>query len=133
MNTIDWGRLVNQGRAKAHGIPWSDEENAALALGIPAEYVREGVLTMKEYKGAKDEDVTQEKETGKKPVNKMNKEELVAYANELGIEFTPEATAASLKEVITAHLSSPAGEVSSDKEETNEDEVEGDANTKENE
>lgn len=57
MSGPNWGKLVKQGRAKAPGIPWSDEEaKAVFEYKIPADYVRRGVLTKEQYsKSIKDE------------------------------------------------------------------------------
>jgi len=52
-----WANLVAQGRVKSIGVPWSDAEAAARALGIPAEYVRSGVLTLDDYEKAKASDL----------------------------------------------------------------------------
>lgn len=77
--TPNWSKLVAQGRAKAPGIPWSNEELHAIhVLKIPVEDVRNGILT-KEDLESQDE--------GPKPLKKMTKAELVAKAKELGIEF----------------------------------------------
>lgn len=53
--TVDWAKLVIQGRAKAYGIPWSEGEAKARAAGIPAEYVRNGILTKEDYQKALEE------------------------------------------------------------------------------
>ena len=54
--TINWGKLLAQGRVKAVGIPWSTEEsNAIYKLKIPACYVRQGILTLEDYEQAKKE------------------------------------------------------------------------------
>jgi len=90
MANIDWARLVNQGRAKAIGVPWTKEEGEAVfILRIPAEYVRQGILTLEAYEKAK---------IGAAPLK--NKEALLKEAKELGIAVTPDATIESLKEVI---------------------------------
>ena len=48
MDSINWGKLVAQGRAKAYGVPWSDEELKALASGVSAEELRKGKVEVKE-------------------------------------------------------------------------------------
>jgi hypothetical protein len=99
--SVNWGNLVAKGRAKAIGIPWTEKEQVAIHSGVPAEYVRNGVLTMKEYKEAKvghgDE----------KPPNYMTKAELQNKAKELGIAFVPETTRAELLSLV---LTSNKGE-----------------------
>jgi hypothetical protein len=50
MSQPNWANLVRQGRAKAVGLPWSDAEaTARFTLGIPADFVRAGVLTKEAY------------------------------------------------------------------------------------
>jgi hypothetical protein len=88
---IEWGKLVSQGRAKAYGVPWTSEEAVAVSQGIPADYVRQGILTVEEYNKVKD-----------LPVDKRTKEELMKEAQDKGIAVTPEATEESLKQVIEA-------------------------------
>jgi hypothetical protein len=89
--SIDWSKLVAQGRAKAYGISWNEEESKALYVyKIPADYVRQGVLTLEEY----------EKALKQSPIKSMSKEELIAEAKKKGIATTPEATKESLKEVL---------------------------------
>jgi len=89
---IDWAKLVSQGRAKAIGIPWTNEEaKAVFTLKIPAEFVRKGILTVEEYEKAKQ---------GAEP--SKDKVALLKEAEELGIAVTPDATVESLKEVIAA-------------------------------
>lgn len=104
MNSVNWPRLVETNRAKAMGVPWSVEELAALASGVPADHVRKGILSLevsaKEQKG---ED-KQTAKTGEKPISRMSKKELRDKATELGLEFTPDADASALKEIINTHL-----------------------------
>jgi hypothetical protein len=114
MSEINWPNLVAKGRAKAHGVPWSEEENAALALGIPADFVREGILTQVAYKKAQGKDAVVEKETGEKPLSRMNLAELEEKAKSLGLEFTPGVTKAALLEIINQKLEEEAGDSDSD-------------------
>ena len=105
MNDINWAEKVAQGRAKAMGIPWNDDENHAIQnLKIPADFVREGVLTLEAYEKAVAKDQKFEEETGEKPLNKMNLYELKAKADTLGLTYTPSATKAALQEIITNKL-----------------------------
>ena len=91
--TINWGKLLAQNRVKAIGIPWSEEEsNAIRNLKIPADYVRRGILTVEDYEKAKVSGMEEPKK----------KEDLEKEAKELGIGFTPEATAESLEKEIEA-------------------------------
>lgn len=91
MTIIDWAKLVEQGRAKAIGVPWSEEElKAVYQLKIPAEYVRQGILTLEDYQ----KELEKEKEIivkGKElPLEKLKKDELVKKARELGINIVDE-------------------------------------------
>jgi hypothetical protein len=54
----NWTALVIQGRAKSHGLAWSNEELDAVHLlmkergihrTIAADYVRNGIATLKDY------------------------------------------------------------------------------------
>ena len=82
---INWPKLVQQGRAKAVGIPWSDEEaNAIHKLGMKAEDVRNGFLTPKELKEGK---AKSEKSKDGGPLEEMSKEDLAKKAKERGLEF----------------------------------------------
>ena|SRR3990167_8153298 len=88
----DWENLYIQGRCKAIGVPWSDEErNALRVLGIPVEYVREGVLTADDYKEVLQKEKKVEKETGEKPVERLSKEELEVKIKALGMKVTGQA------------------------------------------
>lgn len=78
-NGADWGSLVAQGRAKAHGVAWSEEELHALhELKIPLEFVRGGCLTLEAYEKAT---------KGETKPQYMKREDLLAKAKELGIEI----------------------------------------------
>src|SRR3990167_4211371 len=117
-DSVNWAQLVATGRAKAHGIPWTDEEaHARFVEQVPAEYVREGVLTQEDYRDAVKEDEEAAQETGEKEVSKMLRPELVEKAKSLGIEFTPNATVAALREVIKAKLEEEAEKAGSDQKE----------------
>ena len=80
--SINWAKLVNEGRAKAVGIPWSDEEQEALDNGIPPEDVRAGILSEEDY---------EEEEEEEKQLIRHTKEELMQKADELGIEYEEDA------------------------------------------
>lgn len=91
--SIDWARLYSEGRCKNYGIPWSDEENAAVfILGIPADYVRRGCLTKEAYEKMLSEDEAEVKNTGTIPLTQCKKERLEKLCAEYGVSFTPEAT-----------------------------------------
>jgi len=97
MGTPNWGKLYQQGRCKAIGVPWSEEElHAIFHLGIPVEYVRSGILSEKDYKDAK----TQDEKEGTPP-ERMTREQLETRAEELGIEITPQTPDAALLQTIT--------------------------------
>ncbi len=92
MSSIDWAKLVAQGRAKAYGVSWTEEEaKAVFHLKIPADYVRKGILTLEDYEKAK---------TNPAAAPAKTKEELMAEAKKEGIAVTPEATKESLEKVI---------------------------------
>lgn len=76
MQNINWGRLVEQGRAKAIGIPWNNEEIKALNKGVKPEDVRAGIL--KQPKPEKQEDI---------PLERKSKDELLKIAEEKGVEI----------------------------------------------
>lgn len=83
----NWGRLFEQGRCKAIGIPWSNEEAHAISFyHIPVEYVRNGCLTPDDYQKALNENNEQENNVGHKKPRYMKKEELIELASKLGIE-----------------------------------------------
>ena len=91
MSSVNWAKLAAQNRVKSVGIPWTPEEaNAIYILKIPAEYVRKGIITIESYKKA---------EASGMEVSK-GREDLEKEAKELGIVFTPEATAESLEKEI---------------------------------
>lgn len=85
MTGPNWGALYAQGRCKDIGVPWNEEETAALAAGIPVLYVRSGVTTKAAYAKAQKED-----ESKGTPPERMERGELVKLAGELGVEFTPD-------------------------------------------
>lgn len=99
MSTPNWANLVAQGRAKAHGVSWTEEEAAARVLGIPAEYVRSGILTLEDYEKAKKADAK-----NGPPLERLSRGELQAQAIEAGLEFTPETP----DNVLIQLLSDPA-------------------------
>ena len=79
--SLHWGKLVENGRAKAVGVPWNEEElHARIVLKIPAEYVRDGILTLEAYKRAMKSD--------DKPIFRMTKPELTAMADNLEVEYS---------------------------------------------
>lgn len=88
--SLNWGRLVEQGRAKAYGVPWTEDELAALGLGIPAEFVRQGCLTMEDY-----EEVKNSAERKYAKIHELRKE-----AKELGVAFSRQTTRQELVELI---------------------------------
>ena len=101
MSGPNWAKLVMQGRAKDVGVPWNkDEAHAVFELGIPADYVRRGCLTVEELENLKKEDEQVEKKEGRKPLEAMDRGELVAAASELGVEFTNDATDQGLRALI---------------------------------
>jgi hypothetical protein len=73
---LNWAQLYNQGRVKAIGVPWSDEDREALNNGVSVEDVRNGILK-KEDKDTKEKKMTS--------LEKMKREELILLAKEKGI------------------------------------------------
>lgn len=81
-------KLLKNNRVKAIGIPWSNDElNAMYNLKIPADYVRQGILTKADYEKELKGDIKAEEKGEEKPLIKMTKEELVKTAKELGLDF----------------------------------------------
>ena len=88
---IDWAKLVSQGRAKAIGVSWSVEELKAIyEFKIPADYVRQGILTVESYQEA----------LNASPAQTKTKEEVLAEAKEAGIEATPDAPKEILEDMV---------------------------------
>ncbi|MFZ5559370.1 MAG: hypothetical protein ACOZAL_01085 [Patescibacteria group bacterium] len=81
---LDWGKLYKLGDCKAIGIPWTKEEaDAHYHLKIPAEYVRQGILTAGawEEQKVKDEALMAK---GEIPLVQRSQDELVNLAKEKG-------------------------------------------------
>lgn len=97
----NWAKLVVEGRAFAHGIGWNEEQAIARSLGIPAEYVREGCVTLEDYEKAQKKVEKVVKDTGEKPLDMMTKDELVSKAKSMGLKFTKAATADALIKLIS--------------------------------
>ncbi len=92
LSSPNWGALYAQGRCKAVGVPWSEQELAARALGIPVEFIRNGVLTSAAYKKELEKVDAIESKTGAKPMKYWNKSQLVERAQKLEISFDPQQT-----------------------------------------
>lgn len=98
----NWGLLYEQGRCKAYGIPWTEEEAFAVSqLKIPAEYVRQGCLTIEDYEKAAGLRKKEEETTGKVALAHLKKDQLVLLCQKHGINVTDEATRGSMIEVLT--------------------------------
>lgn len=100
--SIDWGRLFNEGRCKNYGVPWSDEEAHARSIGVPAEYVRRGCLTVEAAEKMKSADLGEQKKTGKIPLAQLKKEDLLSLCADNGIAVTDAATKSVLIEELNA-------------------------------
>ena len=84
MGTPNWAKLYQQGRCKAIGVSWNEEELHALyQLKIPVEYVREDVITEEEYEERK------EQHGDEKPLEYYSLAELRERALELEVDFSP--------------------------------------------
>ena len=101
--TLDWGKLVSQGRAKAQGVSWSDEEIKALGsickktgklMSEIAPYIREGILTIEDYTKA------QNKPGVVNPFLKLSKDALLQKAQALKLAVSPDATKESLADIL---------------------------------
>lgn len=98
---VNWGRLYEQGRCKAIGIPWSEQEARAVFIDkIPAEFVREGCLTGEDYAKALAKRTSSESKTGKKALVHLKHEELVRLCEKRGIQVTDEAPRPALIETL---------------------------------
>lgn len=62
---LNYDNLVTKGRAKAYGQPWSPEEleflislerERGLARSLAADYIRNGIKSLKDYDKAKEND-----------------------------------------------------------------------------
>lgn len=63
--SLNWEKLVSQGRAKAQGVAWSPEELEALltlererslSRLTAADYIRNGIMTLDAYDASQEED-----------------------------------------------------------------------------
>ena len=81
---LNWIKLVNENRAKAIGIPWTDEElNAIYNKGVSPDDVRNGILEKEKEEAKKEEP----KKENPKPIHYWKKDELIEKAKELGLSF----------------------------------------------
>jgi hypothetical protein len=78
---VNHAKLVAQGRLKAPGIPWSNEELQALKAGLTPDEVRAGFLSKDELKKLPEDN---------RPLSRMTKPQLLAKAKALGIEIDGE-------------------------------------------
>jgi hypothetical protein len=100
-NIVDWGRLYTTGRCKAVGVPWNEDELKALYVEkVPADYVREGCFTYEEYLEREMNRKADETRTGEIYLVRLTKDQLLQVCARQEIEVTPEATVASLREVL---------------------------------
>lgn len=105
---LNWAQLKDKNRVKDIGIAWTNEEQAALALGIPADSVRSGILTLEAFEKAEAKDAKEAAKTGEVKIEKLKLAELKVKATALGVEFTPEATREALIKSINAKLTENA-------------------------
>jgi hypothetical protein len=98
MSTPNWGKLYREGRVKAIGVPFNDKELEALhKLEIPAEYVRDGILSKEDY----EKTLAADEKKGR-PLTRMSRQELLNRATELDItDFTNATTDDYLRIMIT--------------------------------
>ena len=102
MSTPNWAKLKAEGRVKDIGIPWTDEEKKAFyEFKIPADFIRRGALTLKDYEKIQAEDAKALKKTGELPLVGQELKDLQKKAKKLGVEFTPDAGKEALIREIT--------------------------------
>ena len=89
--SIDWARLYEQGRCKDIGVPWTEVEAIARSKGVPAEYVRKGILDLQAYKKAEAEYRASEAKETTVPLERLKKERLVELALENNLSIDPAA------------------------------------------
>ena len=101
---LNWGKLVSQGRAKAPGVSWTNEEGIAIAriaksqnktMAEIAPYIREGILTVEGYLKAKD------KPGIVNPLLKLSKNDLLKKVRELDLPVSPDATKETMVDVVS--------------------------------
>lgn len=86
MSNLNWEKLYSQGRCMAPGVPFNDRQDKAVyTYKIPIDYVRAGIETLEDYREA----LAKEEETGEKPLDLMEREDLVKIAQKLGIKISP--------------------------------------------
>lgn len=89
---VNYPRLVAQGRIKAPGIPWSKDEQIALASGMTPDEVREGYLSKADIKKLPE---------AERQLSRMDKAQLLERAKELGIEIDgDEATVPDIRDTV---------------------------------
>jgi len=89
---VNYPRLVAQGRIKAAGIPWSKDEQVALAAGMTPDEVRDGYLSKADIKKLPE---------AERQLSRMNKAQLLEKAKALGIEIDgEEATVADIRDTV---------------------------------
>ena len=98
---IDWGKLYQQGRCKALGVPWSEEDKEALASGVPADWVRRGCLSVSDWKKAEGKEKAETEKDKKIPLTSLSSSQLLALCSANGIEATPDAPRPALLELLT--------------------------------
>lgn len=92
-NSINWGKLREQNRVKEIGIPWTPEEDyARLKLGVPADSIRRGCLTMEAHNALIGKDKEEFEKTGKVYLRYLPKEKLLRLCAKYKIPATEEAT-----------------------------------------
>lgn len=81
---LDWGKLVAQGRVKAPGMPWTQEEFKAIQSGMDPDDVRAGFLSKESLENASPKKLAETR------LDRMRRPELVLLAKQLGIDFSEE-------------------------------------------
>lgn len=87
--SCNWSKLVEQGRAKAFGVSWNEDElHAIYKLKIPVDFVRRGFLTLESYEKAQSDVEEKIRDNGESPIWAMNKKQLEEKAKQMGISIT---------------------------------------------
>jgi hypothetical protein len=128
MSTPNYAKLVEQGRAKGIGVPWSEDELKAIvtiakakgydSLRPAAGFVRRGARTVEDVDRIEKSDADVQKKTGSKPIAALPKEELLERAKEARPSITNDASRESLEEVVTeaeAKVEAPKSKARDDK------------------
>lgn len=98
---LNWNLLYSQGRCKAIGVPWTNEEAEARSkLKIPAEYVRQGCLTLEDYEKSLNKTTKSIEKTNKIPLIHLKRNQLIVLCEKMEIAVGEEVTRPVLIEML---------------------------------